>query len=183
MRPKWKGSLVNTRTTFEYTFMFNPMPITAATGWTFDEKVIPGRSHPHRSGGSGSGEQISFTLYLDGSRGLLEVSSYPRSGAIPENRLLNVQAWIDELRAMVRPADPLLLNAYGTPDTLFLDLKAVFTGEGRITALSTEYTETMDGNVPIKAKCDVTFEATRRSNQSHDNLVNGNGNDVLLPVL
>ena len=163
--------------------MFNPMPITITSGWNYDEKVIPGRSHPHRSGGSGAGESISFTLFLDGSRGLLEVTSYPRSGVIPPNRMLNVQAWIDELTAMVRPSDPLLLNAYGSPDTFFLDLKAVFTGEGRITSITKEYTETMGDNIPLKAKCDVVFEAIRRSNQSHDNFVNGNGNDALLPVL
>lgn len=182
-QPQWKGSITNVRTKRKYKFMFNPLPVTITHGWDYDVKAIPGRSHPHTAGGTGQGTKVDFSLFLDASRGLLEVSAYPNGGIIPPNRALNLQAWIDELLAYCLGADPSLAGSYGVPDTMFLNLSAVYTGEGRLMSLTTEITEMSQNNIPVKARCDLSFVGIRRSNQTADKMLEGSGNDELLPVL
>jgi Contractile injection system tube protein len=53
-------------------FLINPETLTWAHGWSWGRQKPLGSSHPVLSGGSGTDEEISCTLILDGDRGRLE---------------------------------------------------------------------------------------------------------------
>lgn len=128
-----KGRFVQRSTGIVTPFMFNPTQITGAHGWTRGSKPIPGRSHPHRSGGHGNEEQWNLSLYHDGDRG--RVGTRPRfEGDIPINPFipnvgLDVMPEVNVLRSFVLPNDPDLGEAYGIPDTYFLTIGSAIRAE------------------------------------------------------
>lgn len=177
-----KGYITDVETKRFYSFMFNPRPVQESLSWSFQKQDIPGRSHPHSYGGSGGGETLSFKLPLDGSRGRLEVTSYPDGSDIPLNRNLNVYLWIIELKAMLLPSDPNGTGAYGVPNRVFLNIPGTYSGEGRVYSLDIDYTH-WHNNVLIRAEVNIAFESIRRSNLTSTQMLQGLSNDPLLPIL
>ncbi len=60
---------------FEYKFMYNPPEFTVASKAEFGAICVPGASHPVYQYGSGGEEAINFDLFLDGERGMLNITS------------------------------------------------------------------------------------------------------------
>jgi hypothetical protein len=70
-----KGRFSVVETDEVYVFMFNPNRISDNKSTNYPEQLVPGMSHPVIQYGSGSSRLISFSLYLDGDRGTVGLSS------------------------------------------------------------------------------------------------------------
>lgn len=127
-------------------FQFNPLEVSIRHGWKWGKQSIPGRSHPHYSGGSGDEETFSFTLVLDADRGTLErrrrnnpnlgdVESYLRfyntPGAPSAAEVEDLRPLLDKFHQFVLPGEPkgAIPGSYNVPRRAIINLGPVLTGE------------------------------------------------------
>ncbi len=165
-----KGRFVAKSTGIVIPFMFNPSEIPFDHGWSWGEQPIPGRSHPHISGGAGDAEVWVMDLHFDGDRG--RVGTRPRfeggliNPFVPDVGL-DVMPEINTIRQTVLPNDPDLGEAYGTPDSYLCSFGSIFRGEILVRNISGVITYMTPKLEAVRGDVSVTFTILRRFNRTN----------------
>lgn len=124
-------------------FMFNPATVSVSHGWSHGEQPVPGRSHPHYSGGAGKAHSFSITLQLDADRGFLQRRrrEYPTGASVeaflqrvaspqsvPPSLFEDLRPLIDKFHQFSLPGElpghP--QGAYGVPRRAIMSIGSVF---------------------------------------------------------
>lgn len=124
-------------------FMFNPAEVPTRHGWSHGEQPVPGRSHPHYSGGAGKAETFSIQLQLDADRGFLQRRrrNYPTGASVeaflqraaspqsvPTSLFEDLRPLIDKFHQFSLPGElpghP--QGSYGVPRRIMMNIGSVF---------------------------------------------------------
>jgi len=165
-----KGSIYMTQSRRVIRFMFNPTSIGGDHSWAWGSQTIPGRSHPHKAGGSGGDENFGMALWLDGDRGrsdFRQKSSGFDQDLIVGDTALSIEPELNDLRSLTLPHDPDLQGAHGEPEMVILRLGRTIPGRVCVVnSVSWNVTMFTKDLAPYKATVDVSFSVFEELNQS-----------------